>query len=469
MIRSNSQSNQIIKWLVVIFDFLILNSLLYLYRENAVFQMGEWSDDKFHVFLLLTNLAMVLAEYRYGTVIHQAIVDAVDVLKRVMQLTVSQVLLSYIILKIIDYHLPVGRLFMLLGPVFAFSILVVRYIEWYSLRVFRNRGINTRYVTFIGSDPELLNIYHSLSKDASTGYKVLGYYSDQEIRGEHDLRHINTLDFFISHLNQKDLLLLGDDVYVSLSRLKKEIINQLSAFCDKNMIHFYFVPVSVETLGLNMRREWLDDVEIYSTYESPLSNYLNKLVKRSFDVVFSLLSLIVMLPFIPVIAYMIKKQSPGPLLYKQERTGYEGKVFNCYKFRSLHANHQADNTQVSKDDPRVFPFGHFMRKMSIDELPQFWNVLKGDMSIVGPRPHMLFHTDKYSEIVSRYMVRHFVKPGITGWAQVNGYRGETKELWQMEERVKRDIWYTEHWSFWLDMKIIFLTIGKVMGKDEQAF
>jgi len=467
--RSNTQSNQIIKFVVVVVDFLILNGLLYLYRANEVFMMGEWSDDKFHVFQLLTNLAMVLAEYKYGTKIHRSRSDAIDVLKRVLQLTTAQVFLSYIILKLIDYHLPVGRLFMLFGPVFAISVLIARYIEWYSLKIYRNRGNNTRHVIFIGSDSELLNIYHSLSRDASTGYKVLGYYSNSEISGEHNLRCINTLDFFMSHLHQKNELVLGDEIYVCLSRLQKEVINQISVFCDKNMIHFYFVPVSVETLGLNMRREWIDNVEIYSTYESPLSNVLNRVIKRVIDIVFSLFALIVLLPFIPLIAFLIKRQSPGPVFYKQERTGYEGKVFKCYKFRSLHANHKADNTQVSKDDPRVFPFGHFIRKTSIDELPQFWNVLKGDMSVVGPRPHMLFHTDKYSEIISRYMVRHFVKPGITGWAQVNGFRGETKELWQMEERVKRDLWYTEHWSFWLDMKIVWLTVQKVMKNDENAY
>lgn len=258
-------------------------------------------------------------------------------------------------------------------------------------------------------------------------------------------------------------------MYVCMSRLKKDVIGRISRFCDQNMIRFYFVPVSVESIGLNMKREWLDDIEIYTTYESPLSNVLNKCIKRSFDIVLSSIALLLQLPFIPLIAAIIKKQSPGPIFYKQERTGYEGQVFNCYKFRSLHANHKADNTQVSKKDPRVFPFGHFMRRTSIDELPQFWNVLKGDMSIVGPRPHMLFHTEKYGEIVDRYMVRHFVKPGITGWAQVTGFRGETKEPWQMEERVKRDIWYTEHWSFWLDLKIIWMTIGKVVGEDENAF
>ena len=466
--KPNSPSNQIIKWIVVVIDFLILNGLLYLYRANEVFMMGEWSDDKFHVFLLLANLAMVLAEYRYGTLIYRTRVDAVDMLKRVFQLTTTQVFLSYIILKLIDYHLPVGRLFMLLGPVFAICILIARYIEWYLLKIYRNRGNNTRYVTFVGSDTELLNIYQSLSRDASIGYKVLGYYSNSEISGEHDLRCINTLDFFMSHLNQKGDLTLGDEIYVCMSRLQKDVINKISAFCDKNMIHFYFVPVSVESLGLNMRREWLDDVEIYSTFESPLSNVINRAVKRFFDIMFSSLTLIVLLPIIPLIAFLIKRQSPGPIFYKQERTGYEGKVFKCYKFRSLYANHKADNAQVSKEDPRVFPFGHYIRKTSIDELPQFWNVLKGDMSIVGPRPHMLFHTDKYSEIISRYMVRHFVKPGITGWAQVNGFRGETKELWQMEERVKRDLWYTEHWSFWLDIRIIWMTITKVLG-DENAF
>ena len=147
----------------------------------------------------------------------------------------------------------------------------------------------------------------------------------------------------------------------------------------------------------------------------------------------------------------------------------DGKDFYCLKFRSMHVNKDADRLQATKDDPRKYPFGNFMRKANIDELPQFWNVLRGDMSIVGPRPHMLAHTEQYSQLIDKYMVRHFVKPGVTGWAQVTGFRGETKELWQMEGRVKRDIWYMEHWSIWLDIRIIWLTIKTIFIHDKNAY
>lgn len=141
----------------------------------------------------------------------------------------------------------------------------------------------------------------------------------------------------------------------------------------------------------------------------------------------------------------------------------------CLKFRSMHVNKDSDKAQATKNDPRKFAFGNFMRKTNIDEFPQFINVLKGDMSIVGPRPHMLYHTEVYGNLIDKYMVRHFSKPGITGWAQVTGYRGETKELWQMEERIKRDIWYIENWSFWLDIRIILLTAKSIICPDKNAY
>ena len=165
----------------------------------------------------------------------------------------------------------------------------------------------------------------------------------------------------------------------------------------------------------------------------------------------------------------MKIQSPGPLFFKQLRTGLDGKDFEMLKFRSMHVNADADKVQATENDPRKYPFGNFMRKANIDEFPQFWNVLKGDMSIVGPRPHMLAHTEQYSALIDKYMVRHFVKPGVTGWAQVTGFRGETKELWQMEGRVKRDIWYMEHWSIWLDIRIIWLTVKTIFVHDEHAY
>jgi putative colanic acid biosynthesis UDP-glucose lipid carrier transferase len=193
------------------------------------------------------------------------------------------------------------------------------------------------------------------------------------------------------------------------------------------------------------------------------------MIKRIFDIVVSLIALLFTILIFPIIWIIIKIQSPGPIFFKQVRTGLDGKNFVCYKFRSMHVNKDADTLQATKDDPRKFPFGNFIRKTNIDELPQFWNVLRGDMSIVGPRPHMLAHTEQYDRLIDKYMVRHFVKPGITGWAQVTGFRGETRELWQMEGRVERDIWYIQHWSFWLDLRIIWLTAKTIFKRDEKAY
>lgn len=161
--------------------------------------------------------------------------------------------------------------------------------------------------------------------------------------------------------------------------------------------------------------------------------------------------------------------SPGPVFFKQRRTGYRGKEFVCYKFRTMKVNNDSDNKQASKNDPRKTKIGNILRKTNIDELPQFYNVLKGEMSIVGPRPHMVKQTEDYSALIDKYMLRHIIKPGITGWAQVNGFRGETKELWQMQKRVEYDVWYAENWNFMLDIKIIIKTIINAIRGDKNAF
>jgi putative colanic acid biosynthesis UDP-glucose lipid carrier transferase len=347
---------------------------------------------------------------------------------------------------------------------------------------YRHAGFNTRYVTFVGNDAELLNIYHRLNDDASMGYRILGYYADGEMAvpeeesrakgGKHKaltLNKLGTLQEFLDNLGHPDKLQTGDELYVCLSRQDRDIIRRISQFCDHNVIRFYFVPMSVETLGIDMKREFLDNIEIFTTYDNKLERPSNKLIKRIFDIVFSIIFLIPTALIFPFVWLIIKIQSPGPLLFKQARTGIDGQTFNMLKFRSMHVNDDADKLQATKDDPRKYPFGDFMRKTNIDELPQFINVLRGDMSIVGPRPHMLAHTEQYSELIDKYMVRHFVKPGLTGWAQVTGFRGETKELWQMEGRVKRDIWYMEHWSIWLDIRIIWMTIKTIFIHDKNAY
>jgi exopolysaccharide biosynthesis polyprenyl glycosylphosphotransferase len=193
-------------------------------------------------------------------------------------------------------------------------------------------------------------------------------------------------------------------------------------------------------------------------------------LKRAFDIVFSVLVISLIFPILfPILAILIKLSSKGPVFFKQLRTGKDNNSFYCYKFRTMRINQDSDKKQACKNDNRITKIGAFMRKTSLDELPQFFNVLQGDMSVVGPRPHMLLHTEEYSKIIDSFMVRHFVKPGITGWAQVNGYRGNTEAPELMAKRVAYDTWYLENWSLWLDITIIFKTVFNIFQGEENAF
>lgn len=235
-------------------------------------------------------------------------------------------------------------------------------------------------------------------------------------------------------------------------------------------MRFYYVPNLRNYMKRAMNLELLGNVPILYIREEPLRQVSNRFVKRAFDVAVSGAFLCTLFPVVYLfVALGIKLTSKGPVFFIQERSGENGRTFGCIKFRSMRVNDEADRVQATKNDPRKTRFGSFLRKSSIDELPQFINVLKGDMSIVGPRPHMLQHTELYSKLVNKYMVRHLIKPGITGWAQVTGYRGETHELSQMEGRVRRDIWYLENWSLLLDIRIMLLTVWNALKRDENAY
>ena len=238
-----------------------------------------------------------------------------------------------------------------------------------------------------------------------------------------------------------------------------------------NVVHFYSVPNVSNYLHHRMYFNMIGSVPYLSFFRDPLSSSVqNRVIKRTFDIVFSLTFLCTIFPIVLlVVAVITKITMPGPLFFRQKRNGLNDKVFYCIKFRSMKVNDDADKVQATKDDPRKTKWGNIMRKTNIDELPQFINVLLGDMSVVGPRPHMLKHTEEYSQLIDKYMVRHFVRPGITGWSQVTGFRGETKELSQMEGRVKGDIWYIEHWTFRLDLYIIFKTIANAIRGEKEAY
>ena len=476
-------------------DFILLN-LIIMIPAKWSWTVNNWPDRSLEIFILVNNIALILAQMRFSTIIHLRLIGAGDVLQRLIGLSLMETVMAYVLLKVFDYNLPIGWILAGVGTTFFATLLVKRMAERWFIKLYRQAGRNSRAVTLVGNDPELMSVYEKLATDDTMGYRVLGYYADAEM-GEWtyshladgkkklverksveaienslnvEIKHLGTLQEFLRMMREEpEKLMLGDEMYVSISRRDRDIVKKISQFCDHRLIRFFYVPVSVESIGLNLKREMLDDMEVFTTYENPLQNSINRTIKRLFDIVFSILFLIPTALIFPFVFIIMKIQSPGPIIFKQKRTGLDGKTFNCYKFRSMHVNADADKVQATKNDPRKYPFGNFMRKSNIDELPQFFNVLQGRMSIVGPRPHMLAHTEQYSGLIDKYMVRHFVKPGVTGWAQVTGFRGETKELWQMEGRVKRDIWYIEHWSIWLDIRIIWLTLKTMFIHDKNAY
>lgn len=337
------------------------------------------------------------------------------------------------------------------------------------IRAIRKSGRNRLKVLMVGADMNLVHIYNSMMRGYGVhGYDVLGFftekYPDQVPAGE---KHLGGMDKVVDFISKNGI----DEVFCGINPASdKELVAQIIKCCNDNFIQFWFVPNMNGYPHHRMRYDEFDRVNIIRLMSEPLANPWNRAVKRSFDIICSGLFLVTIYPFAWLFAAIgIKLSSPGPILFRQKRTGYSGEEFYCLKFRSMKVNADADKVQATADDPRKTKFGDFMRRTSIDELPQFINVFKGDMSLVGPRPHMDYHTELYSSLISDYMVRHLVQPGITGWAQVNGCRGETRTVGQMKERVEHDIWYIEHWSPWLDIKILFMTVAQVFKGDEQAY
>ncbi len=261
-----------------------------------------------------------------------------------------------------------------------------------------------------------------------------------------------------------------DEIYCSLSEIPSDYVKAITKFADNNLKVVKFIPDRNTILNKELKRDFYGLVPVLEFRNIPLDDSFNLVLKRSFDIVFSLLVIILVLSWlIPILSVVIKLESNGPIFFTQKRNGYNYKSFDCIKFRSMFPNNKADIIQVSKTDERITKVGKFMRQTSIDELPQFFNVLTGDMSVVGPRPHMLSHTEIYANKVDKFMVRHFVKPGITGLAQISGYRGEVQSDQDIIGRVKFDIFYIENWSLFLDIKIIIKTIIKTIKGDDKAY
>jgi len=351
---------------------------------------------------------------------------------------------------------------------FLFGLIIFwRYLAVQLIKLYRKSGYNYRSVVIIGGGEVAKQLNNYFNSDDVLGVRLLGIFSDTDIsfdtKDEVALEDLEALENFVL---KNDI----DEIFYTMPLTYTKKIKGLVDFCDKYMIRFKIIPDFRGFLFKRVNIDFFDDVPVITLREEPLTDFVNRFLKRMFDLIFSFMVILFVLSWLfPIIAIGIKLSSKGPVFFKQLRSGVNNKNFLCYKFRSMNMNSNSNSKQAIQGDSRVTSFGLFLRKSSLDEFPQFINVFMGDMSIVGPRPHMLLHTEEYAELINKYMVRQLVKPGITGVAQVRGYRGETKELEDMEGRVRFDVWYIENWSLSLDINIIAQTIWNMFKGDEKAY
>jgi len=345
----------------------------------------------------------------------------------------------------------------------SFCIIVTfKYFWFFYLKKYRIvTGSNFRNAVIIGFTTEAIRLKEVFETRKDYGYRFLGYFSDKkqnpEIKGK------------IEDLNQFVIDNKVDEIYCSLNEISNEKLKELVEFADDNKKAIKFIPDTKEIFSKNLKVDYYELFPVLSLQKTQLHNPIIKGVKRAFDVLFSLFVIVFLLSWlIPVLAILIKLESKGPVFFKQGRPGMDEKEFFCYKFRSMQVNGYTEK-EASKNDPRVTKMGKFMRKTSMDELPQFFNVLLGEMSVVGPRPHLWSQNKAYASKIKKYMVRHYVKPGITGLAQVKGFRGEIETDEDMVNRIKLDVFYIENWSLIMDIKIIFQTVFNIFKGEDKAY
>ena len=345
----------------------------------------------------------------------------------------------------------------------SFSLILVglaKFFIYFSLRRFRVVfGGNFRRVVIVGNGKSVSQLEDFFNENPDYGYKLEKTFTLISNKKEQ-------VEECFNFVMENKI----DEIYCSLAELSNAEVNKFIDFTDNNLKILKFLPDNKEILARNLIFDYYDYIPIISLRNIPLDEIANKIIKRAFDIIFSLIIIVGILSWlIPILAIFIKLESKGNVFFKQKRNGLNYKEFYCYKFRSMRLNEIADLYQVSKNDPRITRVGKFIRKTSIDELPQFFNVLLGDMSVVGPRPHMVSHTEMYARRIDKFMVRHFIKPGITGLAQTKGFRGEVESDKDIIYRVKFDIFYLENWSLLLDIKIIFLTVVNAIKGEEKAY
>ena len=436
--------------LSTLIDLLIINGFIY------VLNLELRGPGMFHVYLTFGWLFIALKSKFYG-------VNRYAKATFVVRLLSIQLSLFFLILyayigffkQPIISRLALAEYFL----VTSFTVSVMKFLI-YSLQLkFRERFQSSfRKVVVIGKNKKTDQLINVFNDHREFGFDFLKQFSAITLNED--------IDEALEYIQNNQV----DEIYCSVSSLQSDSITKIIDFADNNLKTLKFIPDDNKIYSKKLRFEYLEYIPVLSLRDIPLHSPINAFFKRAFDIVFALLVIILLLSWLtPLLALIITLESKGPVFFRQKRNGVDNQEFFCYKFRSMTPNENADQSSATKNDMRVTRIGRIIRRTSIDELPQFYNVFFGSMSVVGPRPHMVKHTNEFADRIDKFMVRHFVKPGITGLAQVRGYRGEIETDADIQNRIKFDIFYIENWSLFLDIKIIVQTVLNVFRKEEKAY
>ena len=340
-------------------------------------------------------------------------------------------------------------------------------------------GLSRFLITYIYSVQPFGRKRVALIGNTKTAHRLKSYFTGKHTQyllftpdiqarnaGQEEIFTIHALEEQFKHIVSKGI----NDVYMCITATHTCPSVEIMEMAEKYCLHISFIANIDQLSSFNYHTQCFGDIPIFKMENERLNEIASRSRKRFFDILFSLSVIVLVLSWLlPIVALILRMESRGPIFFRQQRSGRDNKPFFCYKFRSMYVNSASDHQQARRGDRRITKVGAFLRKTSLDELPQFFNVLRGDMSTVGPRPHMLVHTEYYGAFIKKYMARHYAKPGITGWAQAHGYRGETTDPDLMQKRVEHDVWYLHNWSLMLDVRIIFMTVINMIKKDKNAY
>lgn len=346
----------------------------------------------------------------------------------------------------------------------AIGSFIFRFVFFYALKVYRIQGKNYRNVIILGIDDTSNRLAYFFNSEKKYGYRFYGFFSNK--KNELTSKKIGVLNEYKDYVLKNNI----HEIYCSISSLSKKSIKTIVSFAKKNNVKVRLIPETTNIYSKNNLLEFYGTIPVLKPEKLPFERQEIHILKRGLDLFLSFFTIVFIMSWlVPIMAIIIKLDSKGPVFFKQTRAGINGNSFSCYKFRSMKLNSQSDYQSATKNDDRITKVGAFIRRTSLDEFPQFYNVFLGDMSIVGPRPHMNSQNVRFEKEINNYIKRYQVKPGITGLAQVSGYRGEIKTSFDIQNRVRLDLFYIENWSFFLDIKIIIRTILNSFKNEEKAY